>query len=78
VRAATGPHSAVGLADLEDANVAALCRQGIRFALATQPQLDALAAAQKPVYDTLATDPAPPLSWTEFGRSSSREDSVPA
>jgi TRAP-type C4-dicarboxylate transport system substrate-binding protein len=52
--AATGPHSSAGLADLEDANAAALCRQGIRFASATQAQLDALAAAEKPVYDTLA------------------------
>jgi TRAP-type C4-dicarboxylate transport system substrate-binding protein len=54
---ATGAHSAAGLADLEDADAAALCRQGIRFASATQAQLDALVAAEQPVYDSLAADP---------------------
>jgi TRAP-type C4-dicarboxylate transport system substrate-binding protein len=54
--AATGPHSTADLADLDNANAAALCRQGIRFASATQAELDALAAAEKPVYDTLAAD----------------------
>jgi TRAP-type transport system periplasmic protein len=55
--AATGAHSAAGLADLEDADAEALCRQGVRFVSATQAQLDAIAAAEQPVYDTLAADP---------------------
>jgi len=54
--AATGPHSTAGLAGLQDADAAALCRQGLRFASASQAELDALAAAEKPVYDTLAAD----------------------
>jgi TRAP-type transport system periplasmic protein len=55
--AATGAHSAAGLADLENADAAALCRQRVRFVSATQAQLDAIAAAEQPVYDTLAADP---------------------
>jgi TRAP-type C4-dicarboxylate transport system substrate-binding protein len=55
--AATGPHSTAALKALEDANAAALCKQGIRFATATQADLDALVAAEQPVYDALAADP---------------------
>jgi TRAP-type C4-dicarboxylate transport system substrate-binding protein len=54
--AATGVQSAAGLADLENADAAALCRQGIRFASATQAELDAMAAAEAPVYAALAAD----------------------
>jgi TRAP-type C4-dicarboxylate transport system substrate-binding protein len=55
--AATGAHSTAGLRALEAADAAALCRQGIRFATATQAELDALVAAEQPVYDALSTDP---------------------
>ena len=55
--AATGPHSAARLKALEAADAAALCKQGIRFASATQAELDALLAAEQPVYDALSTDP---------------------
>jgi TRAP-type C4-dicarboxylate transport system substrate-binding protein len=52
--AATGPRSTAGLAALEGADAAALCKQGIRFAAATQADLDALVAAEQPVYDALS------------------------
>jgi TRAP-type C4-dicarboxylate transport system substrate-binding protein len=55
--AATGPRSAERLQALEASDAAALCKQGIRFATATQSELDALLAAEQPVYDALATDP---------------------
>jgi TRAP-type C4-dicarboxylate transport system substrate-binding protein len=55
--AATGPHSAAQLKALEAGDAAALCRQGIRFASATQAELDTLVAAEQPVYDALAADP---------------------
>jgi TRAP-type C4-dicarboxylate transport system substrate-binding protein len=55
--AATGPRSAAGLPALEGADAAALCKQGIRFATATQADLDALVAAEKPVYDALSASP---------------------
>jgi TRAP-type C4-dicarboxylate transport system substrate-binding protein len=55
--AATGPYSTARLKALEAADAAALCKQGIRFASATQAELDALLVAEKPVYDALAADP---------------------
>jgi TRAP-type C4-dicarboxylate transport system substrate-binding protein len=55
--AATGPRSTERLRAHEAADAAALCKQGIRFASATQAELDALLAAEQPVYDALATDP---------------------
>jgi TRAP-type C4-dicarboxylate transport system substrate-binding protein len=55
--AATGPRSTERLQALEAADAAALCRGGIRFASATQAELDALLAAEQPVYDALAADP---------------------
>jgi hypothetical protein len=56
--AATGPRSATRLELLENGDAAALCGQGIRFATATQAELNALVAAEKPVYDSLAADPS--------------------
>jgi TRAP-type C4-dicarboxylate transport system substrate-binding protein len=55
--AATGPYSTARLKALEAADAAALCKQGIRFATATHAELDALIAAEQPVYDALSTDP---------------------
>ena len=55
--AATGPRSTERLQALENADAAALCRAGIRFASATQAELDALLTAERPVYDALAADP---------------------
>jgi TRAP-type C4-dicarboxylate transport system substrate-binding protein len=55
--AATGPRSTERLRTHEAVDAAALCKQGIRFAAATQAELDALLAAEQPVYDALATDP---------------------
>ena len=55
--AATGRYSTARLEVLEAADAAALCKQGIRFAAATQAELDALVAAEHPVYDALSTDP---------------------
>ena len=55
--AATGPRSTERLQTLENADAAALCRAGIRFASATRAELDALLAAEQPVYDALSTDP---------------------
>jgi TRAP-type C4-dicarboxylate transport system substrate-binding protein len=55
--AATGPYSTARLKRLEAADAAALCNQGIRFATATHAELDALVAAEQPVYDALSTHP---------------------
>jgi TRAP-type C4-dicarboxylate transport system substrate-binding protein len=55
--AATGPRSTERLRAHEAGDAAALCKQGIRFATATQAELDALVAAEQPVYEALSTDP---------------------
>jgi TRAP-type C4-dicarboxylate transport system substrate-binding protein len=54
--AATGRYSTARLEALEAADALALCKQGIRFAAATQAELDALVAAEQPVYEALSTD----------------------
>ena len=55
--AATGPRSAERLQALEAADAAALCKQGVRFATATQAELDGLLAAEQAVYKALSTNP---------------------
>jgi TRAP-type C4-dicarboxylate transport system substrate-binding protein len=55
--AATGSYSTARLKAFEAADAAALCRQGIHFATATQAELDALVAAERLVYDALSIDP---------------------
>jgi TRAP-type C4-dicarboxylate transport system substrate-binding protein len=52
----TTAHSLAGVAAREDADAAALCKSGVRFAAATAAQLAAIVAATQPVYDQLAGD----------------------